>query len=115
MDQSVSFRVAKDDLANAVAGTKSLASTSGEVGSHSKVRMARLLVPAKTLQDTGRSLDTHLNIPVENAVGTGENIGAEGLFGLQPKRPEGRPYRPDRRRHHPRTLQRSCPCPVRHR
>lgn len=43
---------------------------------------AKLLVPAKTLQETGRSLDTHLNIPVEIAVGTGENIAAEGLFGL---------------------------------
>ncbi|APT85756.1 MULTISPECIES: DNA polymerase III subunit beta [Corynebacterium] len=43
---------------------------------------AKLLVPAKTLQETGRSLDTHLNTPVEIAVGEGENIGAEGLFGV---------------------------------
>ena len=43
---------------------------------------AKLLVPAKTLQETGRSLDPHLNIPVEIAVGTDDNIGADGLFGL---------------------------------
>lgn len=43
---------------------------------------AKLLVPAKTLQDAGRSLDSHLNTPVEIAVGAGENIGADGLFGL---------------------------------
>ncbi len=42
---------------------------------------ARTLSDA-AVQDTGRSLDTHLNIPVEIAVGPGENIGAEGLFGL---------------------------------
>ncbi len=43
---------------------------------------ADLLVPAKTLQDSARSLDTHLNTPVEIAVGTSENIAADGLFGL---------------------------------
>ncbi|MDY3127702.1 MAG: DNA polymerase III subunit beta [Corynebacterium sp.] len=43
---------------------------------------AKLLVPAKTLQDTARSLDTHLNTPVEIAVGTGDSIAADGLFGL---------------------------------
>ncbi|WP_018298158.1 DNA polymerase III subunit beta [Corynebacterium lubricantis] len=43
---------------------------------------ADLLVPAKTLLDNARTLDTHLDEPVEIAVGTGENIGAEGLFGL---------------------------------
>lgn len=43
---------------------------------------ADLLVPAKTLQDNARTLDTHLDDPVEIAVGTGDSIGAEGLFGL---------------------------------
>lgn len=43
---------------------------------------AKLLVPAKTLLDNARSLDTHLNTPVEIAVGTGESVGADGLFGL---------------------------------
>lgn len=43
---------------------------------------AKLLVPAKTLQETGKSLDTSLNIPVEIAVGTSENVGADGRFGL---------------------------------
>ena len=43
---------------------------------------AKLLVPAKTLQDNARALDTHLNTPVQIAVGTGDNLGAEGLFGL---------------------------------
>lgn len=43
---------------------------------------AKLLVPAKTLQDNARTLDTHLNTPVEIAVGNGENVGGDGLFGL---------------------------------
>ncbi len=49
---------------------------------------AKLLVPAKTLQDNARSLDTHLNTPVEIAVGTGDDLGAEGLFGLHTKERE---------------------------
>lgn len=44
---------------------------------------AKLLVPAKTLQDNARSLDTHLTTPVEIAVGTGDSVGADGLFGLR--------------------------------
>ncbi|APT91585.1 DNA polymerase III subunit beta [Corynebacterium phocae] len=43
---------------------------------------AKFLVPAKTLQDNARSLDTHLNNAVEIAVGSGDSIAAEGLFGL---------------------------------
>lgn len=43
---------------------------------------AKLLVPAKTLMDNARSVDPHLNTPIEIAVGTGDNIGADGLFGL---------------------------------
>lgn len=43
---------------------------------------AKLLVPAKTLQDAANSLDTSLNDPVEIAVGTGDNLGSDGLFGL---------------------------------
>lgn len=46
---------------------------------------AKLLVPAKTLQDNARSLDTHLNVPVEIAVGMGDGIAADGLFGLHTK------------------------------
>lgn len=43
---------------------------------------ARLLVPAKSLQENARSLDTSLGDPIEIAVGTGENVGGDGLFGL---------------------------------
>ena len=43
---------------------------------------AKLLVPAKTLLDNARTLDQHVSNPVEIAVGTGEQIGAAGLFGI---------------------------------
>lgn len=43
---------------------------------------AKLLVPAKTLQENARTLDSNLNNPIEIAVGAGDNIGADGLFGL---------------------------------
>ena len=43
---------------------------------------AKLLIPAKTLLDNARTLDSHLEEPVEIAVGTGENVGGDGLFGL---------------------------------
>ena len=43
---------------------------------------ARLLVPAKSLQDNARSLDSHSQSPVEIAVGSGDTVGGEGLFGL---------------------------------
>ena len=43
---------------------------------------AKMLVPAKTLQDNARTLDTQLNSAVEIAVGIGDNIGGDGLFGL---------------------------------
>ncbi|WP_169872713.1 DNA polymerase III subunit beta [Corynebacterium cystitidis] len=43
---------------------------------------ANLLVPAKTLLDNARTLDTQLDDPVEIAVGTGDNVGGDGLFGL---------------------------------
>ncbi|SDS70192.1 DNA polymerase III subunit beta [Corynebacterium timonense] len=43
---------------------------------------AKLLVPAKTLLDNARTLDTHIDTPVEIAVGDTENIGGDGLFGL---------------------------------
>ena len=43
---------------------------------------AKLLIPAKTLLDNARTLDTHLEEPVEIAVGSGENVGGDGLFGL---------------------------------
>lgn len=43
---------------------------------------AKLLVPAKTLLDNARTLDPHLNVPVEIAVGAGEGIAKDGLFGL---------------------------------
>lgn len=43
---------------------------------------AKLLIPAKTLLDTARTLDTHIDDPVEIAVGGAGNIGGDGLFGL---------------------------------
>lgn len=43
---------------------------------------ADLLVPAKTLLDNARTLDTSIDEPVEIAVGAEDNIGGEGLFGL---------------------------------
>lgn len=43
---------------------------------------ADLLIPAKTLLDNARTLDTSLDEPVEIAVGAGANIGGDGLFGL---------------------------------
>ncbi len=43
---------------------------------------AKLLVPAKTLLDNARTLDTQIDNPVEIAVGASENIGGDGLFGL---------------------------------
>jgi len=43
---------------------------------------AKLLVPAKTLLDNARTLDTQIDNPVEIAVGNSDNIGGDGLFGL---------------------------------
>ncbi|AWB83073.1 DNA polymerase III subunit beta [Corynebacterium liangguodongii] len=43
---------------------------------------AKLLIPAKTLLDNARTLDTHLDDPIEIAVGAAGNVGGEGLFGL---------------------------------
>ncbi|QDR77312.1 DNA polymerase III subunit beta [Corynebacterium sanguinis] len=43
---------------------------------------AKLLVPAKTLLDNARTLDTHVEEPVEIAVGAAGNVGGDGLFGL---------------------------------
>ncbi|GAA1472503.1 DNA polymerase III subunit beta [Corynebacterium felinum] len=43
---------------------------------------AKLLIPAKNLVENARTLDANSSEPVEIAVGTGENIGAEGLFGI---------------------------------
>ena len=43
---------------------------------------ADLLVPAKTLLDNARTLDTSIDDPVELAAGTADNIGGDGLFGL---------------------------------
>ncbi|WP_175935908.1 DNA polymerase III subunit beta [Corynebacterium sp. Marseille-P4321] len=43
---------------------------------------ADLLVPAKTLLDNARTLDTSIEEPVEIAVGGEDNIGGDGLFGL---------------------------------
>lgn len=43
---------------------------------------AKLLVPAKSLQENARTLDTSLNDPVEIAVGSGDSVGGDGLFGL---------------------------------
>lgn len=43
---------------------------------------AKLLIPAKTLLDTSRTLDTQIDEPVEIAVGGAGNIGGDGLFGM---------------------------------
>ncbi|WP_151529674.1 MULTISPECIES: DNA polymerase III subunit beta [Corynebacterium] len=43
---------------------------------------AALLIPAKTLQENARSIDPSLNENVEIAAGTGEKVGADGLFGV---------------------------------
>ena len=43
---------------------------------------ARLLIPAKTLLDNARSLDSAGLDVLDIAVGTGEQIGREGLFGV---------------------------------
>lgn len=43
---------------------------------------AKLLIPAKSLVDNARTLDTGLEEPVEIAVGTGDDVGGDGLFGL---------------------------------
>lgn len=43
---------------------------------------ADLLIPAKNLSDNARSLDLNSTDPVEIAVGAGESIGSEGLFGI---------------------------------
>ncbi|WKD58441.1 DNA polymerase III subunit beta [Corynebacterium caspium] len=43
----------------------------------------KLLIPAKTLQDNARSLDNNQVEPVKVAVGAGEKLGNEGLFGLE--------------------------------
>lgn len=49
---------------------------------------AKLLVPAKTLLDNARTLEQGTGDPVEIAVGTGDQIGAEGLFGVHTHRRE---------------------------
>ncbi|AKK04365.1 DNA polymerase III, beta subunit [Corynebacterium mustelae] len=43
---------------------------------------AKLLIPAKNLLENARTLDANSSEPVEIAVGTGESIGADGLFGI---------------------------------
>lgn len=43
---------------------------------------ADLLIPAKTLQDNARTLDSHTVDAVDLAVGTGDRVGADGLFGV---------------------------------
>lgn len=44
---------------------------------------ATLLIPAKTLADAARSLDSHNNNDIVLAVGSGESMGTEGLLGVQ--------------------------------
>ncbi|AKE40248.1 DNA polymerase III subunit beta [Corynebacterium kutscheri] len=43
---------------------------------------AKVLIPAKNLQENARTMDTSITEPIELALGTGENIGSEGLFGI---------------------------------
>lgn len=42
----------------------------------------KLLIPARTLLDNARSLDSGLNDSIDIAVGTGDQVGREGLFGV---------------------------------
>lgn len=44
---------------------------------------AKLLVPARTLADAARSLDPHNNEDITISVGSGENIGKDGLLGIE--------------------------------
>lgn len=44
---------------------------------------ADLLVPAKTLQDNARGLDTQVGDPVGIALGEGAQVGADGIFGIR--------------------------------
>ena len=44
---------------------------------------AKLLIPAKTLLENARTLDTGLNEEIGIAVGAGEQVGREGLFGIR--------------------------------
>lgn len=43
---------------------------------------ATLLIPARTLSDTARSLDSQNSDPIEIAVGSGDSIGQDGLLGI---------------------------------
>ncbi|MCZ9310148.1 DNA polymerase III subunit beta [Corynebacterium uberis] len=43
---------------------------------------ANLLIPAKTLLENARTLDPQTSDPIDIAVGTGDQIGREGLFGV---------------------------------
>lgn len=43
---------------------------------------AKLLVPAKSLLDNARTLDSGLNEPIQIAVGSDDHIGSDGLFGM---------------------------------
>lgn len=43
---------------------------------------AKLLVPAKSLLDNARTLDSGLNEPIQIAVGADGQIGSDGLFGM---------------------------------
>ncbi|HIW95135.1 MAG TPA: DNA polymerase III subunit beta [Candidatus Corynebacterium gallistercoris] len=43
---------------------------------------AKLLIPARTLSDTARSMDANNTDPIEIAVGQGEDIGKDGLLGI---------------------------------
>ena len=42
----------------------------------------KLLIPARTLLDNARSLDSGLNDSIDIAVGTGDQVGREGLIGV---------------------------------
>ena len=48
-----------------------------------KSATAKLLIPAKTLLDNARSIDSQVGNDLHIAVGVGEQLGREGLFGLQ--------------------------------
>ena len=43
---------------------------------------AEILIPARTLADSARTLDTRLNDPIQLAMGAAQDIGKDGLLGI---------------------------------
>ena len=43
---------------------------------------AEILIPARTLADSARTLDTRLNDPIQLAMGAAQDVGKDGLLGI---------------------------------